>query len=55
MEIISVNVSMGREISYIGKRLQTGIYKEPVTGRVMRRRLNLDGDAQSDLINHGGT
>jgi len=54
MKILSVNVSMGREISYMGKKLKTGIFKEPVQRRVMLRRLNLDGDAQSDLTNHGG-
>lgn len=54
MKIVSINVSMGREISYMGKKVRTGIFKEPVKGRVMLRRLNLDGDAQSDLVNHGG-
>ncbi|HEU4685119.1 MAG TPA: MOSC domain-containing protein [Nitrospira sp.] len=32
----------------------TGIWKEPVTGRVMLRQLNLDGDEQADLTVHGG-
>jgi MOSC domain-containing protein YiiM len=32
----------------------TGIYKEPVKGRVALRRLNLDGDRQADLTAHGG-
>lgn len=54
MEILSINVSLGREITYLGKKLKTGIFKEPVSGRVMLRSLNLDGDAQSDLVNHGG-
>lgn len=54
MEILSINVSMGSKIAYQGKKLTTGIFKEPVNSRLMLRRLNLDGDAQSDLINHGG-
>jgi len=54
MQILSVNVSMGREITYMGKTLSTGIFKEPVKGRMKLCRLNLDGDAQSDLVNHGG-
>lgn len=54
MKILSINVSMGREISYMGKVVRTGIFKEPVKGRVRLRQLNLDGDAQSDLVNHGG-
>jgi MOSC domain-containing protein YiiM len=32
----------------------TGIFKEPVAGRVALRRLNLDGDRQADLSVHGG-
>ncbi len=38
----------------MGKVVRTGIFKEPVPGRVRLRKLNLDGDAQSDLIAHGG-
>ena len=32
----------------------TSIYKEPVAGRVALRKLNLNGDRQSDLRVHGG-
>jgi len=32
----------------------TSIFKEPVKGRVALRKLNLDGDKQSDLTVHGG-
>jgi len=32
----------------------TGIFKEPVAGRVALRTLNLDGDRQADLTVHGG-
>jgi len=32
----------------------TGIFKEPVAGRVALRSLNLDGDRQADLTVHGG-
>jgi len=32
----------------------TGIYKEPVQGRVTLRKINLDGDRQADLSAHGG-
>lgn len=34
--------------------VRTGIFKEPVSGRVAIRRLNLDGDEQADLTVHGG-
>ncbi len=32
----------------------TGIYKDPIEGRVQVRRTNLDGDRQADLSVHGG-
>ncbi len=51
----SVNVSPPKEILHDGKAITTGIFKEPVEGRVMLRRLNLDGDGQADLWGHGGT
>lgn len=54
MRLLSVNVSPPKEISYRSKTVETGIFKEPVAGRVMLRRLNLDGDGQADLVNHGG-
>jgi MOSC domain-containing protein YiiM len=34
--------------------VSTGIFKEPVEGRIRLRTLNLDGDRQSDLSVHGG-
>jgi MOSC domain-containing protein YiiM len=37
-----------------GRVVTTGIYKEPVEGRVVLRKLNLDGDRQADLSVHGG-
>ena len=37
-----------------GHVVETGIFKEPVDGRVMLRKLNLDGDRQADLTVHGG-
>ena len=54
MRIVSVNVSEPREIEYRGQVVRTGIFKEPVSGRVWVRRLNIDGDGQSDLKVHGG-
>lgn len=54
MKILSVNVGQPREVFAGGQLVTTGIYKEPVAGRVMARRLNLDGDRQADLSVHGG-
>ena len=34
--------------------MTTGIWKEPVPGRIRLRKLNLDGDGQADLTVHGG-
>src|SRR5712692_3335538 len=54
MKLISVNVGLPREVIWKGKTVTTGIFKEPVKGRVMLRALNLDGDRQADLSVHGG-
>jgi MOSC domain-containing protein YiiM len=54
MEIISLNVGLPRLVLRNGEPVSTGIFKEPVDGRVMLRTLNLDGDRQSDLSVHGG-
>ncbi len=54
MKLISVNVGLPREVSWKGKPVRTGIFKEPVNSRVMVRELNLDGDGQADLTVHGG-
>jgi hypothetical protein len=39
----SVNVGLPREVVWRGKPIRTGIYKEPVAGRVSLRRTNLEG------------
>jgi len=45
---------MPQEVQHNGKTVRTGIFKTPVSGPVMLRKLNLDGDGQADLRNHGG-
>lgn len=54
MKIISINVGRPRLVMRNDEPVSTGIYKEPVAGRVMLRTLNLDGDRQADLSVHGG-
>jgi len=54
MRIISVNVGRPRLVVWNEQTVSTGIYKEPVAGRVVLRTLNLDGDQQADLTVHGG-
>jgi MOSC domain-containing protein YiiM len=52
--VVSVNVGLPRTVRWKGRDVTTGIFKEPVEGRVAVRRLNLDGDGQADLSVHGG-
>jgi len=54
MKVVSLNVARPRLTLYKGATINTGIFKQPVTGRVALRTLNLDGDQQADLSVHGG-
>jgi MOSC domain-containing protein YiiM len=54
MKVISLNTGLPREVMWHGISVSTGIYKEPVEGRVPVRTLNLGGDRQADLTVHGG-
>ncbi len=54
MQLISLNVGQPREVLWKGRTVTTGIFKEPVAGRIALRRHNLDGDGQADLEVHGG-
>ena len=53
-KLISINVSLPKEVDFEGQKVITGIFKEPIEGRIILRRLNLDGDKQADLTVHGG-
>ena len=52
--LLSVNVGLPREVTWQGRQVFTSVWKEPVQGRRMVRRLNVDGDGQGDLSGHGG-
>jgi len=54
LRVQSVNVGLPRAVLWKGRQVLTGIFKEPVAGRVAVRRLNLEGDQQADLTAHGG-
>lgn len=54
MKVVSVNVGMPRAVAWKGLTVETGIFKEPVTGSVEIGTLNLSGDKQADLTVHGG-
>ena len=54
MKILSLNVGLPRLVARNEEPVSTGIFKQPVAGRVRLRTLNLDGDRQADLSVHGG-
>lgn len=54
MRVVSVNVGTPRPVEWQGRRIFTGIFKQPVAGRVRLHGLNLEGDGQADLVVHGG-
>jgi MOSC domain-containing protein YiiM len=53
-QLLSVNVGLPQDIEWQGKTVHTAIWKTPVQGRRVARRLNIDGDGQGDLVGHGG-
>lgn len=53
-QIISLNVGMPKPAQYRRKEIITGIYKYPIEGPVWLSSVNFAGDAQGDLVNHGG-
>jgi MOSC domain-containing protein YiiM len=52
--VLSLHVGTPRVVHQAEREVTTGIFKTPVAGPVMLRRLNLDGDRQADLTVHGG-
>lgn len=52
--LLSVSVGMPKDVSWHGRAVHTGVWKSPVRGPRMVRRLNIDGDGQGDLAGHGG-
>jgi ferredoxin-NADP reductase/MOSC domain-containing protein YiiM len=53
-QLLSVNVGMPQDVAWHGKTVHTAVWKRPVEGPRMVRRLNIDGDGQGDLAGHGG-
>jgi len=54
MRVVSVNVSGATTVPWRGRSVATGIFKEPIAGRIRVETLGLAGDAQADLAVHGG-
>src|SRR5919197_3056133 len=52
--LVSVNVGKPKDVAWRGRTVHTGVWKHPVAGPSMVRRLNIDGDGQGDLNGHGG-
>jgi ferredoxin-NADP reductase/MOSC domain-containing protein YiiM len=52
--LLSVNVGLPRDIAWRGKTVHTAVWKAPVKGSRVVRRLNIEGDGQGDLAGHGG-
>jgi len=53
-QLLSVNVGLPCDVTWNGKTVRTSVWKSPVSGRRMVRKLDIDGDAQGDLAGHGG-
>ncbi|MCY4063944.1 MAG: MOSC domain-containing protein [Chloroflexi bacterium] len=54
MKLLSVNVSQPKTVTIGDRSYATGIDKKAVAGPLSLKRLNLAGDGQGDLKNHGG-
>lgn len=54
MQVVSINVSSVKTVDDGRREFTTGIFKTPISERVMVRTLNIDGDKQADLQAHGG-
>jgi MOSC domain-containing protein YiiM len=54
VKLLSVNVSLPKQVPYNGKIITTGIFKEPASDRVLVHTLNVQGDGQADRKVHGG-
>jgi len=52
--LISINIARPGTITWRGKEVDTGIFKEPVDRPVAVGRLGIAGDRQADLRVHGG-
>jgi ferredoxin-NADP reductase/MOSC domain-containing protein YiiM len=52
--LLSVNVGLPKDVSWQGRTVFTGVFKDPVAGSRRVRKLNIDGDGQGDRAGHGG-
>ena len=52
--LLSVNVGMPKDVSWQGRTVFTGVFKDSVSGASRVGKLNVDGDGQGDVAGHGG-
>jgi ferredoxin-NADP reductase/MOSC domain-containing protein YiiM len=52
--LLSVNVGLPKDVSWQGRTVFTGVFKDPVSGSRRVGKLNIDGDGQGDRSGHGG-
>src|SRR3954466_1639184 len=52
--LVSVNVGMPRNVTWRGKTVFSGVFKDSVAGARRGTKLNIDGDGQGDVAGHGG-
>jgi ferredoxin-NADP reductase/MOSC domain-containing protein YiiM len=53
-QLMSVNVGLPQDVAWHGQTVHTAVWKRPIEGSRLVRRLNIDGDGQGDLAGHGG-
>ncbi len=54
MKILSLNIGTPTEIEWLGQKMITSIFKNPVKGKKKVTFLTIEGDEQSDKRVHGG-
>ena len=54
MKIIATNIGERKEIDWKGKKVETGIFKYPVSSPIFLDAEDVKGDAICDRENHGG-
>ncbi|WP_121642132.1 MOSC domain-containing protein [Bacillus vallismortis] len=52
--VLSLNLGKPQTLEYDGRKIETGIMKQPAASAIMLYRENFEGDGQADLMNHGG-
>lgn len=53
-KLVSINVGKAQREIYKKKEIATGIYKRPIEEEVFVSTVQIGGDQQADLVNHGG-